>query len=202
MTILDISIILLILISVLVGLLRGFTKELMSIAAWVISIYLAFNFYSFAATYLSQYINNEFFSNIAGGAAIFVISLFILSLIGYLISKAVAATGIKGTDRVLGAVLGIVRGVLIIGFFIVAASIFNVENRTFWQESTLIEHFQPVADTINSVLPEKFQVQKAAAIVNPTQSEILPVLPKENSGIIESPDDGEAGTKSNQPSTN
>ena len=133
MGLLDIAIIGLILISVLVGLIRGFTKELMSIAAWVISIYLAFNFYPLAATYFSQYINNELASNLAGGAAIFVVTLFVLSLIGYLIAKMVSASGIKGTDRVLGSVLGFVRGVLIIGFFIVVASIFNVENRPEWK---------------------------------------------------------------------
>ncbi len=166
MALLDIAIVALILISVLVGLLRGFTKELMSIAAWVISIYLAFNFYLPVAEYLSKYINNEFVANVAGGALIFVVSLFILSLVGYLISKAVSATGIKGTDRVLGAVLGVVRGILIIGFFVVIASIFNVENREFWKESKFIGHFKPVADTINSVLPEKFKVHKANKAVN------------------------------------
>lgn len=166
MALLDIAIIALVLISVLVGLLRGFTKELMSIAAWVISIYLAFNFYSFVAEYLSKYINSEFVADIAGGALIFVVALFVLSLVGYLISKAVSATGIKGTDRVLGAVLGVVRGVLIIGFFVVISSIFNVENNDFWKESQLISHFKPVADTINSVLPEKFKVKKANSAVS------------------------------------
>ena len=158
MALLDIAIIGLILISVLVGFIRGFTKELMSIASWVISIYLAFNFYEPAAKYFSQFVNQEILSNIIGGGAIFVVSLFIFSLIGYLISKAVSASGIKGTDRVLGAVLGVVRGVLIIGFLIVISSIFNVQNREVWQQSQLIDHFEPVATIINSVLPEKFKV--------------------------------------------
>ncbi len=158
MALLDIAIIGLILISVLVGFIRGFTKELMSIVAWVVSIYLAFNFYEPAAKYFSQFVNQEILSNIIGGGAIFVVSLFIFSLIGYLISKAVSASGIKGTDRVLGAVLGVVRGVLIIGFLIVISSIFNVQNREVWQQSQLIDHFEPVATIINSVLPEKFKV--------------------------------------------
>ena len=165
MGLLDIAIIGLIFISVLVGLIRGFTKELMSIAAWVISIYLAFNFYQPADTYFSKYINNELASNLAGGAAIFIVTLFVLSMIGYLISKAVSASGVKGTDRVLGSVLGFARGVLIVGFLIVIASIFNVENRPTWKESKLIKHFEPIASTINSVLPEKFKVTKVANAV-------------------------------------
>ena len=82
MALLDIAIIGLILISVLVGFIRGFTKELMSIVAWVVSIYLAFNFYEPAAKYFSQFVNQEILSNIIGGGAIFVVSLFIFSLIG------------------------------------------------------------------------------------------------------------------------
>ena len=166
MALLDIAIIGLILISVLVGFIRGFTKELMSIASWVISIYLAFNFYEPAAKYFSQFVNQEILSNVIGGGAIFVVSLFIFSLIGYLISKAVSASGIKGTDRVLGAVLGVARGVLIIGFLIVVASVFNVQNREIWQQSQLIDHFEPVATIINSVLPEKFKVSNTDDATN------------------------------------
>jgi membrane protein required for colicin V production len=161
MAILDIVIIVLIFISVLVGLLRGFTKELMSIAAWVISIYLAFNFYHLITPYLAAYINQDNLSNIAGGAIIFVGSLFTLSMVGYLISKAVAATGIKGTDRVLGAVLGLVRGVLIISLFVVVTSIFNVKSTSWWNNSEFIAHFVPIADAINSVLPEEFKIKEA-----------------------------------------
>ena len=47
---------------------------------------------------------------------------------------------------------------LIIGFLIVISSIFNVQNREVWQQSQLIDHFEPVATIINSVLPEKFKV--------------------------------------------
>ena len=202
MGLLDISIIVLILISVLVGLLRGFTKELMSIAAWVISIYLAFNFYSYAAVYLSQYINNELFSNIAGGALIFVVSLFLLSLVGYLVSKAVAATGIKGTDRVLGAVLGVVRGVLIVGFFIVVASIFNVQNREFWQQSQLIHYFQPVADTINAVLPENFKLKPSAANDSQIIQGNIPALLPDSSTDSNSEETGEVPQENSQNQSN
>ncbi|MGH1426494.1 MAG: CvpA family protein [Arenicella sp.] len=194
MALLDIAIVALIFISVLVGLLRGFTKELLSIASWVISIYLAFNFYKYAAEYLAAYINNEWLSNVAGGAIIFVGSLFILSMIGYLISKAVAATGVKGTDRVLGAVLGAVRGVLIIGFMVVVASIFNVQAANWWKKSTLIGHFSPVAETINSVLPEKFKVKKAMNALN-AGSQIQSVIsPNSESDSTERQPEAESAT--------
>ncbi len=194
MALLDIAIVALIFISVLVGLLRGFTKELLSIASWVISIYLAFNFYKYAAEYLAAYINNEWLSNVAGGAIIFVGSLFILSMIGYLISKAVAATGVKGTDRVLGAVLGAVRGVLIIGFMVVVASIFNVQAANWWKKSTLIGHFSPVAETINSVLPEKFKVKKAMNALN-AGSQIQSVIsPNSESDSTERQSEAESAT--------
>ena len=178
MALLDIAIIGLILISVLVGFIRGFTKELMSIVAWVVSIYLAFNFYEPAAKYFSQFVNQEILSNVIGGGAIFVVSLFLFSLIGYLISKAVSASGIKGTDRVLGGVLGVARGVLIIGFLIVVASVFNVQNREIWQESQLIDHFEPVATIINSVLPEEFKVSN---IDDATNSAIIQSITPSNS---------------------
>jgi len=157
MPFLDIAIIFVITVSSLVGLIRGFTRELMSIIAWVLAIYCAINFHEPIGQYLLKFINNEWVSNIAAMIAIFVVVLFLFSMVGFLISKAVAATGIKGTDRVLGSVLGLVRGVLIIGCFIVIGSIFNVQNTNWWQNSKLIDQFVPVANTINNILPEKFR---------------------------------------------
>jgi len=157
MPFLDIAIIVVITVSVLVGLIRGFTRELMSIIAWVVAIYLAINFHEPVGVYLQQYINNPWISNIAAMAAVFIGTLFLLSMVGFLVSKAVSATGVKGTDRVLGAVLGVVRGVLIIGCAIVIASIFNVQNTDWWKESKLVGQFVPVANTINDILPEKFR---------------------------------------------
>ena len=166
MALLDIAIIGLILISVLVGFIRGFTKELMSIAAWVISIYLAFKFNYLGASYFEEYINNEVGRNIASGAVIFVVSLFLLSFLGYVISKIASKKGIKGTDRVLGLVLGFFRGILIISFLIVVSSIFNVQNTAIWKSSSLVEYFQPVASKINSVLPESLKVSNITGAVD------------------------------------
>jgi len=157
MPFLDIAIVVVVVVSVLVGLIRGFTRELMSIIAWVVAIYLAINFHEPVGVYLQQYINNPWISNIAAMALVFVGALFLLSMVGFLISKAVAATGVKGTDRVLGSVLGLVRGVLIIGCAIVIASIFNVQNTGWWKESKLVDQFVPVANAINDILPEKFR---------------------------------------------
>ena len=173
MAILDIAILGLIFISVIVGLLRGFTKELTSIAAWVISIYLALNFYKPVSQYLTAYIKQQWLSNVAGSAIVFVGSLFILSMVGYLISKAVASTGIKGTDRVLGSVLGLVRGVLIVAVFMVIASIFNVKGTSWWNESQVVPHLLPIANAINSVLPDNFKINESTESAQPGDSSMV-----------------------------
>jgi len=187
MALLDIAIIGLILISVLVGFIRGFTKELMSIAAWVISIYLAFKFNYLGASYFEEYINNEVGRNIASGAVIFVVSLFLLSFLGYVISKIASKKGIKGTDRVLGLVLGFFRGILIISFLIVVTSIFNVQNTAIWKSSSLVEYFQPVASKINSVLPESLKVSNITGAVDAAAA-IQSIVPSNESdnGVKES----------------
>ena len=187
MALLDIAIIGLILISVLVGFIRGFTKELMSIAAWVISIYLAFKFNYLGASYFEGYINIEKGRNIASGAVIFVVSLFLLSFLGYVISKIASKKGIKGTDRVLGLVLGFFRGILIISFLIVVTSIFNVQNTAIWKSSLLVEYFQPVASKINSVLPESFKVSNITGAVDAAAA-IQSIVPNNESdnGVKES----------------
>ena len=187
MGIIDIVIIGLMLISTLIGLIRGFTRELMSITGWIISIYLAMNFHKPVGAYFSKFVNNEAASDLIGGGAIFIVSLFVFSMIGFFVSRAVAASKVRGTDRTLGAALGIVRGVLIIGFIIVIASIFNVENRDAWKNSKLVGYFEPIAATINSILPEKFKVSSVDEALDSAKSlkKIIDLAPE---GVNTTPD--------------
>ena len=183
MGLLDILIIGLILISVLVGLIRGFTKELLSIATWLIATYLAFNFYGPLGSYYSQFINNELASNLAAGGTIFIGTVLVLSMISFLITRAVRSSAVKGVDRVLGSFLGVVRGVLIISFLIVMASTLNIQNRDIWKESQLVEYFEPVASTLNEVLPDKFKVTKIAGSAEAAASALEVIAPQFSSKI-------------------
>jgi membrane protein required for colicin V production len=63
----------------------------------------------------------------------------------------VKATGLTGTDRVLGMVFGLFRGALLVVILIAVLKLTPLVNDPWWSESTLIEHFEKLETWSRSV---------------------------------------------------
>ncbi|MFT6409099.1 MAG: membrane protein required for colicin V production, partial [Arenicella sp.] len=103
-------------VSILVGIFRGFIKESLSLISWILAIWLAFNYCGQAGEFIHQYINIPApkFREWAGFALVFIATLFIFSVISYIITKIFVRGPIKGVDRVLGLGFGALRGAAIV----------------------------------------------------------------------------------------
>lgn len=121
--------------SVLVGLWRGMTRELVSVISWILIGVLAWRF----AAPLGALIPFDFgwpFAQTLAGVAIIVLAGVLLSvLVGQALRKLVAASPLAGADRVLGAVFGAVRACL--AMLVVAAVVVEggMASRPFWRDS-------------------------------------------------------------------
>ena len=121
----DISIIVLLGISVLYSLLRGFIKELFSLAAIIIGVFVASQFYQHLSNYLFRFIRNSIVTDIIGFVIIFIVIAILVSFIGRfvrrLLRKGKALTFI---DRLAGGMLGILKGVLILSLILIPINLF------------------------------------------------------------------------------
>ena len=106
----DIVILIILAISTLIGVFRGFIREVLSLASWIVALYVAWLFAAQGAAYLEPHISQPALRVAAAFAGIFVIMLIAASILSYLLYRLLYISGISGMDRSLGAVFGIARG--------------------------------------------------------------------------------------------
>ena len=124
--IVDIGILLIIGLSLLIGFLRGATREVLGIASWVGSFAIVFYGLPLFRPLGREYIASPMVADAVVALVLFIISLTFFILIGRTISTGVKGSILGGIDRTLGLVFGFVRGLiviclvyLILGFFYV-----------------------------------------------------------------------------------
>lgn len=147
------------LVSILVGLMRGFVKESLSVVSWIVAIWLAFTFCTEAGEFLSQSIDipNQKFRTWAGFALIFIVTLFVFAIISYVITKFFVRGPIKGTDRILGVGFGALRGVAIVVAALIVARGFGLESSDWWQNSKQLPRFEPLVNYVEDLFPEDWR---------------------------------------------
>jgi len=110
------------LLSAVLAMIRGFVREVLSIASWVIAAIAAYLLYGQVLPLVQQYINQEYVALGVAVASVFLITLIVVSYITMRISDFVLDSRIGALDRSLGFVFGALRGLLLV---VVAMMFFN-----------------------------------------------------------------------------
>jgi membrane protein required for colicin V production len=150
----DYAILAVILLSTLVGLLRGFIKEVFSLAVWAAAFLVAYTFAGDVADWMENAIALPSARTAMGFAGLFIAVLLVGGLINYLLGKLVETTGLSGTDRLLGGIFGSARGLVLVVAVLLVAGFTPIPEDPWWQESRTIERLMPMVRWTAEFLPE------------------------------------------------
>jgi membrane protein required for colicin V production len=113
-TLLDIMLIVVMLVSGLLAMVRGFMREVLSILAWILAAGATLYAYAKLLPVAKQYFNNDIVAAVAVIGGVFLLTLLVVSVITVRISDAVLDSRVGALDRSLGFLFGLARGLVIV----------------------------------------------------------------------------------------
>ena len=150
----DYAILGIILISLLVGALRGFIKEVFSLAVWTAAFFIAYQYAGDVAGLMETHVSLPSARTAMGFTGLFVAVLLVGGLLTYLLGRLVQSTGLSGTDRLLGGVFGAARGMVLVIAVLLVAGFTPIPGDPWWKESVAIQRMMPFVDWGITFLPE------------------------------------------------
>jgi len=154
-TMLDLIVALVVFISAFLAMVRGFSREMLSLASWILAALTAFFAYPHLLPQVRPHIANEMVALIATLAGVFVIALLVISLLTMKVADLIIDSRIGAVDRALGLLFGLGRGALILAVATLFTNeLIRPENRPDWLASAATK---PVLDKmaiqLKAVLP-------------------------------------------------
>ncbi|MDI9818854.1 MULTISPECIES: CvpA family protein [unclassified Legionella] len=150
----DLLIIAVVALSIITGLIRGFVKELIALAIWVLAIWLAYSYSQELDPFLQKYIQDKTARTVTAFIAILVGTLISGGIINAVLGFILKRSGLSGTDRILGMGFGFIRGVFIIALVMVVVKMTSIPYQDYANNSKLYARFDPIVDWLYNMTPE------------------------------------------------
>lgn len=149
---LDYLILVTLVLSTAFGIWRGFVKEALSLAAWVVAFWAALSFSGELARWFAAKAGTGNAGPVLAFAVIFVGVLVVGAVVNHIVHKGVEKAGLAGFDRMLGGIFGLVRGVGIAALLLLFVGQMYGDRTDVWQRSKLVPYFKPVVVWLRSHL--------------------------------------------------
>lgn len=156
MTWVDYCIIAVTLLSFIVGLLRGFTREVLSLLTWVLAFAAAILFGDQAQALLVNQVSDLALRAAIASGLVFLGVLLLGAILTHFLAQAVRDSRFSAPDRTLGGGVGIVRAVVVTVLFVIIAGRLGAADDRWWQKSAIVPHFAGLAQGTESLIPERW----------------------------------------------
>lgn len=143
------------LVSAMLAMVRGFSREVLSVASWAAAAAAAFFFYKPVIPYVQPYIDNEKIAMAAAAGVVFIVALIIVTIITMKIADFIIDSRIGALDRTLGFLYGAARGVLVVAVGLLFFNWLVGTNAPAWvSEAKSRPLLESIGTSIENLLPE------------------------------------------------
>ncbi|MGB3502124.1 MAG: CvpA family protein [Mesorhizobium sp.] len=174
------------LVSAVLAMVRGFSREVLSIASWAAAAIAAYFFYPLVLPYVKPYVDHDMLALAASAAVVFFIALIIVTVITMKIADFIIDSRVGALDRTLGFLYGAARGILVVAVGLMFANWLLASNQPSWITNA---KSRPLLETIGQRLAALLPEDPENTILNritPGGADAVP------SGPTETPEEGDA----------
>jgi len=142
---LDLIVLLVLVLTVVRGLMRGMIDTLFSLTAWMLAFVSGKWGALMVAPLLPVGIETPAIRYFAGFSIVFLVVLIGVLLAGHALASLVKSVGLGGADKMLGGVLGLAKGLMILVGLTLAAGLTSLPRTEFWKQAALSGSLQAFA---------------------------------------------------------
>lgn len=153
----DYIILAILIISSIMGLVRGLLREAIAVITWFLAIVLAWTFAPSLEHLLGGVLEGSPMRIWAARVIIFVGILLLGGAVSVVLGHYVRVSMFAGMDKLLGFIFGIIRGIVIVGAFTIAVQALRMDEEPRWKNSRLMPYAIGVADALRGIVGEKLE---------------------------------------------
>jgi membrane protein required for colicin V production len=159
MTAVDYAIIVLLALSAIVGVVRGFLREVIALATWIAALIVAWHYAGRLEPYLGGLLAAPQVRLWSARAILLVAVLLAGAAVGAIAGHLVRLSIFDSMDRFLGFVFGVVRGLIILGVLVLFCQTLRLDGERWWRKSVLMPYAEDIASVVRSLVGEALDRQ-------------------------------------------
>jgi membrane protein required for colicin V production len=148
MNIADYLVLAVVVLSAIVGAIRGFVREAVALCAWIIALFVAWHFSDLIEPHLGGLLAASEVKPWAARVIIVALILILGAGLGAILGHYARISIFSGMDRFLGLLFGAARGVVLVGVFVILGQLLRLDGELWWRHSMLLPYGNSVASGI------------------------------------------------------
>lgn len=152
---LDYLLLALVVFSTVAGLMRGLLREVIALVTWITAVWFAWSYSGLVESHLGGALANEGVRTWAARAIVFFIVILIGSAIGLIVNRLVRLSLFSGLDRACGAGFGLLRGLVMVGLFVIFCHAVRLDGEPWWRSSLLVPSAEHAANVLRVMVGER-----------------------------------------------
>jgi len=152
MNIADYVVIATVVLSAIVGAVRGFLREAIALCAWIVALFVAWHFSDMIEPHLGGLLAAHYVRPWAARVIIVALILLFGAGLGAIVGHYARLSIFSGMDRFLGFLFGAARGVVLVGVFVILGQLLKLDGEVWWRHSMLLPYGHSVADGLRVLI--------------------------------------------------